>query len=175
MPHFLAIAWMFKEDYARGGFIMLTNLDESGHATGRQAVNYAFALLLVSLLPSLLGMVGVTYFFGAFILGAAMIGFAVRMQLAPGRTRARQLFFASILYLPCLLGLMRWTNCRRCSFRVEAMEVPPTTRRANRWLLLALVAFCIGLCAFCLLWMRQKVAADGGRVYPADGRRPSPA
>ena len=106
MPHFLAIAWMFREDYARGGFIMLTHLDESGRATGRQAVNYAFALLLVSLMPSLLGMSGAVYFFGAFVLGAGMVTFAVRMQLAPGRTRARQLFFASILYLPLLLGLM---------------------------------------------------------------------
>lgn len=106
MPHFLAIAWMYREDYARGGFIMLTHLDESGHATGRQAVNYAFALLLVSLTPSLLGMAGKTYFFGAFLLGAGMVVGAARMQLAPGRARAKQLFFASILYLPCLLGLM---------------------------------------------------------------------
>ena len=106
MPHFLAIAWMYREDYARGGFIMLTHQDESGHATGRQAVNYAFALLLVSLLPSLLGVCGVIYFFGAFLLGAGMVAYAVRMALAPGRARARQLFFASILYLPLLLGLM---------------------------------------------------------------------
>ena len=106
MPHFLAIAWMYREDYARGGFIMLTHLDESGHATGRQAVNYAFALLLVSLLPSLLGISGIAYFFGAFLLGGGMVAYAVRMALVPGRTRARQLFFASILYLPLLLGLM---------------------------------------------------------------------
>ena len=46
------------------------------------------------------------------------------------------------------------------------MEVSPTTKRANRWLLLALVIFAIGLCAFCLVWMRGRVAADGGRVYP---------
>ena len=54
------------------------------------------------------------------------------------------------------------------------MEVPSSTRRANRWLLAALVIFCIGLCVFCLLWMRQKVAADGGRVYPPISS-PSPA
>ena len=106
MPHFLAIAWMYREDYARGGFIMLTHLDETGRATGRQAVNYAFALLLVSLIPSLIGMAGVWYFFGAFFLGTGMITYAVRMQMAPGRPRARQLFFASILYLPLLLGWM---------------------------------------------------------------------
>ena len=106
MPHFLAIAWMYREDYARGGFVMLTHLDETGHATGRQAVNYAFALLVVSLTPSLLGMAGSAYFCGAFLLGAGMVVAAVRMQLAPERTRAKQLFFASILYLPGLLGLM---------------------------------------------------------------------
>ena len=106
MPHFLAIAWMYREDYARGGFIMLTHLDEKGSATGRQAVNYSFALLLVSLTPGLLGMAGKWYFFGAFLLGAAMVACAARMQLEPGRSRARQLFFASIVYLPFLLALM---------------------------------------------------------------------
>ena len=55
------------------------------------------------------------------------------------------------------------------------MNVPTSTRRANRWLLLALVIFAIGLCAACLLWMRQKVAADGGRVYPPVAVSPSPA
>ncbi len=106
MPHFLAIAWMYREDYARGGFIMLTHLDETGRATGRQAVNYAFALLLVSLMPGLLGMAGRWYFFGAFLLGAGMVACAARMQLAPGRSHARQLFFASIIYLPLLLALL---------------------------------------------------------------------
>ncbi len=106
LPHFLAIAWMYREDYARGGFVMLTNVDETGFATGRQAVNYSFALLLVSLTPALLGMAGKWYFFGAFVLGAGMVAGAVRMQLAPGRPRARQLFFASIIYLPLLLALL---------------------------------------------------------------------
>lgn len=106
MPHFLAIAWMYREDYARGGFVMLTHLDESGVATGRQAVNYSFALLLVSLTPALLGMAGTAYFFGAFVLGAGMVACAARMQLAPGRPHARQLFFASIIYLPLLLLLL---------------------------------------------------------------------
>lgn len=106
MPHFLAIAWMYREDYARGGFVMLTHLDEAGNATGRQAVNYALALMLVSLVPTILGMVGVAYFLGAFVLGAGLAFCAARMQFAPSRPHARQLFFASILYLPLLLGLM---------------------------------------------------------------------
>ena len=106
MPHFLAIAWMYREDYARGGFVMLTHQDEHGAATGRQAVNYSFALLLVSLTPSLLGMAGRGYFVGAFVLGAGMVYCAARMQLAPAHARARQLFFASIIYLPLLLALL---------------------------------------------------------------------
>ena len=106
MPHFLAIAWMYREDYARGGFVMLPNVDADGRGTGRQAVNYSFALLLVSLTPTLLGFAGRGYFFGAFVLGAGMIFCAARLQLAPGRTHARQLFFASIIYLPLLLALL---------------------------------------------------------------------
>ena len=106
MPHFLAIAWMYREDYARGGFVMLPNFDLDGGTTGRQAVNYSFALLLVSLTPSLLGFAGRWYFFGAFALGVWMIFRAAKLQLAPGRPHARQLFFASIIYLPLLLGLL---------------------------------------------------------------------
>ena len=106
MPHFLAIAWLYREDYARAGFVMLPNLDETGAVTGRQAVNYSFALLLVSLVPGVLGMAGRGYFVGAFVLGVGMIVCAVRMQLAPGRQYARQLFFASIIYLPLLLALL---------------------------------------------------------------------
>ncbi len=106
MPHFLAIAWLYREDYARAGFVMLPNLDETGAVTGRQALNYSFALLLVSLMPGVLGMAGRGYFAGAFVLGLGMIVYAVRMQLAPGRTHARQLFFASIIYLPLLLALL---------------------------------------------------------------------
>ena len=106
MPHFLAIAWMFREDYARAGFVMLPHLDETGAVTGRQAMNYSFALLLVSLVPGLLGMAGPVYFVGAFVRGVGMIVYALRMQLAPGRQHARQLFFASIIYLPLLLALL---------------------------------------------------------------------
>ncbi len=106
MPHFLAIAWMFREDYARAGFVMLPNFDETGAVTGRQAVNYSFALLLVSLVPGVIGMAGRGYFLGAFVLGLGMIVYSLRMQLAPGRRYARQLFFASIIYLPLLLVLL---------------------------------------------------------------------
>ncbi len=106
MPHFLAIAWMYREDYARAGFVMLPNVDKDGGGTGRQAVNYAAALLMVSLLPTLTGMAYPVYFAGAFVLGAGMVVYAVRMQRDATRLHARQLFFASIIYLPLLLGLL---------------------------------------------------------------------
>jgi protoheme IX farnesyltransferase len=106
MPHFLAIAWMYREDYAGAGFVMLPNTDADGASTGRQAVNYSGALLLVSLTPSLLGLASALYFFGAFALGAGMIYCAWRLQAVRSRPRARQLFFASIIYLPLLLGLL---------------------------------------------------------------------
>lgn len=106
MPHFLAIAWMYRDDYARGGFVMLPNTDVTGESTGRQAVSYSFALLVVSMLPTLLGMETGTYFIGAFALGAGLIGCAALMQRRPERSTARQLFFASIIYLPLLLGLL---------------------------------------------------------------------
>ena len=69
-------------------------------------MNYSLALLVVSLLPGVLGVAGLGYFLGAFVLGVGMIVFALRMQLAPGRRYARQLFFASIIYLPLLLALL---------------------------------------------------------------------
>ena len=106
MPHFLAIAWMYREDYAQAGFVMLPNVDREGGGTGRQAVNYAGALLMVSLLPTLVGMANPVYFAGAFLLGVGMVVYAWRMQRDATRLHARQLFFASIIYLPLLLGLL---------------------------------------------------------------------
>ncbi len=106
MPHFLAIAWMYRDDYAGAGFVMLPNTDEDGASTGRQAINYSGALLLVSLTPALLGLASAVYFFGAFVLGTGMIYYAWQLQAVRSRPRARQLFFASIIYLPLLLALL---------------------------------------------------------------------
>lgn len=106
LPHFLAIAWMYRDDYARAGFVMLPNTDETGESTGRQAVSYSFGLLVVSLVPTLLGLANRTYFLGAFLLGVGVIACAIVMQRNPTRPAARQLFFASIIYLPLLLGLL---------------------------------------------------------------------
>jgi heme o synthase len=106
MPHFLALAWMFREDYRSGGFAMLSVFDPSGGGTGRQALVYALALLPVSLMPTLLGITGATYFFGALVLGIGFTALGAALALRRTERRARRLFLASVLYLPALLLLM---------------------------------------------------------------------
>jgi protoheme IX farnesyltransferase len=106
IPHFLAIAWMYRDEYAKAGFIMLPSVDPEGQRTGHQAVSHTLALLLASLGPVAFGLAGPIYFFGALAFGILFLSCAV--QFARGLTllRARYLFFASILYLPLLLVLM---------------------------------------------------------------------
>ncbi len=106
IPHFLAIAWLYRDDYEKAGFVMLPVLDPDGARTGRQAVSHTLGLLIASLWPALLGLVGVVYFAGALLLGLVFLVFAVQFSRALTPQRARQLFFVSILYLPLLLGLM---------------------------------------------------------------------
>ena len=106
VPHFMAIAWIYREEYAKAGFKMLPVLDPEGKRTGRQAVNHAWALLLVSLWPFVLRIVGPIYLSGALLLGAGFLWFALQFSRQLNQSRARQLFYASILYLPLLLGLM---------------------------------------------------------------------
>lgn len=105
MPHFLAISWMYREDYAQAGFVMLTNNDDGGGVTGRQSFLYALCLLMVSLVPSLMGFNTAVYFFGALALGVAFCGLALRFLIRRERSAARALFFGSIIYLPLLLTL----------------------------------------------------------------------
>ncbi len=107
MPHFLAIAWLYRADYAQGGFKMLSEGDEGGVVTGRQAVIYSLALLVVSLLPSVFFGYSPFYFYGALFLGAAFSSLAVNFAVSHGSvSAARWLFLGSIAYLPFLLGLM---------------------------------------------------------------------
>ncbi|HEV8580321.1 MAG TPA: heme o synthase [Thermoanaerobaculia bacterium] len=106
LPHFLAIAWLCREDYARGGFPMLPVLDPEGVRTGRQAVLYGAALVPISLLPSLLGLMGAVYFFGAFAFGLTYLGFAFAFAEARSNPGARRLMLASLLYFPALLLIM---------------------------------------------------------------------
>jgi protoheme IX farnesyltransferase len=106
LPHFLAIAWMYRDDYARAGLPMLPVIEPDGRSTGRQAVLYAAALLPVALAPSLVGMSGPAYFTGALVLTLLFLGMSLRFAMTRAVRDARRLFFASIIYLPLLWGLM---------------------------------------------------------------------
>ena len=106
MPHFLAIAWMFRDDYKAGGCVMLTDNDSDGSMTGRQALLYSICLLVISLLPGFLGFNSPLYFYGALLLGLGFSAFSAIFLIRRDRDSARNLFFASILYLPLLLGLL---------------------------------------------------------------------
>jgi heme o synthase len=106
LPHFLAIAWLCREDYARGGFPMLPVLDPEGTHTGRQAILYGAALVPVSLLPSLLGLMGTVYFVGVLAIGLIYLGFSFSFAAARSNPGARRLMLASLLYFPALLLIM---------------------------------------------------------------------
>jgi protoheme IX farnesyltransferase len=106
MPHFMAIAWIYREEYAKAGFQMLPVIDPEGQRTGRQAVAYTLGLLPISLCPFLFRMTGAVYLAGALILGLAFLWSAIQFSRHLTIPRARQLFYVSILYLPLLLALM---------------------------------------------------------------------
>ena len=108
LPHFLAIAWMYRDEYAKAGFVMLPAVDPQGHRTGRQAVIHTLALLSASLCPFWFGLAGPVYLAGAGVLGLVFLWFAVQFARRLTILSARQLFYASVLYLPLLLGLMVW-------------------------------------------------------------------
>ena len=112
LPHFLSIAWLYRDQYAQAGFVMLPVRDPEGWRTGRQAVSHSLGLLTVSVCPALFGMSGVVYFFGALLLGLGLLWCAIQFSRDLSRAHARQLFFASILYLPLLLGLMALDKVR---------------------------------------------------------------
>jgi len=105
-PHFLAISWMYREDYARAGILMLPVVDPNGHSTSRQMVIYASTLIPASLFPCLLGMTGKIYLVGALILGAWFLYSGFRVFLDETRVRARQVLLVSVIYLPLIYGLM---------------------------------------------------------------------
>jgi heme o synthase len=110
IPHFLAIAWIYREDYARAGLPMLPVLDPAGGLTGRQAVIHSLALLLVSLTPVAAGFGGPYYMAGAVLLGIGMTLAAFRLAVLRTVPAARALFLASVLYLPALLALLLWRH-----------------------------------------------------------------
>lgn len=106
IPHFLAIAWMYRNDYARAGFPMLTVVEPEGFQTGYQSVVYLAALIPLSLLPTILGMTGILYFSSALVLGLFFFATGIGIALKRNNPAAKRLLFASIIYLPLLLLLM---------------------------------------------------------------------
>lgn len=105
-PHFLAIAWMYREDYARAGILMLPVVEPQGRITGQQIVVYTLMLLPVSLLPAILNISGKVYLVGAIVLGLLFLYSSIRTALSQSRQEARRLLLASVVYLPLLFLLM---------------------------------------------------------------------
>ena len=118
-PHFFSIAWLYREDYAKGGLRMLPVVEEDGRSTARRILIYSLVLIPVSVLPSFFGMAGKIYLLGAVLLGLGLLYFGVRLAFlnlplasAPSKMRARQVLQATVIYLPLLFALMMG-NCLR--------------------------------------------------------------
>jgi protoheme IX farnesyltransferase len=105
-PHFLAIAWIYRDDYRRAGFQMLTVRDRCGALTGCRAASYALVLVPAGLLPTVVGLAGPIYFAGALLLSLGYFAQAVRFWLDVGDTQARRLLRASFIHLPLILLLL---------------------------------------------------------------------
>jgi heme o synthase len=105
-PHFYAIAWMYREDYARAGIRMLPVVEPDGESTARQILLYSALLIPVSLLPKWMGMTGSIYMVGAIALGLLFLYSGIRVSLDRTKVRARKVLLASVVYLPVLYVLM---------------------------------------------------------------------
>jgi len=112
-PHFYAISWMYREDYARAGILMLPVVDREGTRTFRQIILYATALVGVSLLPGVLGLAGVVYFFGALVVCTALVQVCLWAASNKTNVRAKWLMHATVLHIPLLLGLMIYDKLPR--------------------------------------------------------------
>ncbi len=106
IPHFFALAWMYREDYARGGFVMLPVLDTNGRLTGQVVVLTSLGLVPLGLAATLWGLAGVVYAVGSVVLGVWLVIAGMKLYATRTEASARGLFLASIIYLPLLLGLM---------------------------------------------------------------------
>jgi len=112
-PHFHAISWMYREDYARAGILMLPVVDKDGTRTFRQIVLYAASLVAVSLLPAIMGFAGMLYFFGALVTCTGLVQVCLWAASAKTNTRAKWLVHATVLHIPILLGLMMYDKLPR--------------------------------------------------------------
>lgn len=106
LPHFFAIAWMYRDDYARAGFQMISSDDRTGERTASQSVFFSMLLLIVAGLPAYLGIATVFYLLAELILGGVFVAVAMRFLKTRARSDARRLFLTSIIYLPLLLGAL---------------------------------------------------------------------
>ena len=102
IPHFMAIAWLYRDDYGNAGFPMLPVIEPEGRRAGRQAVIYAAALVPVTLVPAIVGVSGTIYAAVALVMGIALLWLAIRFATTRSDRSARALFFGSIVYLPLL-------------------------------------------------------------------------
>ncbi len=105
-PHFYAIAWMYKEDYARAGILMLPVVEPDGKSTARRILLYSIALIPISLMPRFFAMAGNVYLYGALALGLAFVYYGLRIRWDRTRQQARRVLLASVVYLPVLFSLM---------------------------------------------------------------------
>lgn len=112
-PHFFAIAWMYREDYTRAGIRMLPTVDPSGDATYRQIIATSAILVPVSLLPSVIGLAGIRYFFGALVLGMILLQVSLWASFSRTNVRAKWLMHATVAHIPLLLGLMIFDKVAR--------------------------------------------------------------
>ncbi|MDQ3281943.1 MAG: heme o synthase [Acidobacteriota bacterium] len=106
LPHFMAISWLYREDYARGGFAMLAVRDENGASVARQAIFYTLALLPISLAPTIFGLTGIVYFIGALLSGIALLASTIRFSFDRNTRNARSVFMISNLYLLTVMLLL---------------------------------------------------------------------
>jgi protoheme IX farnesyltransferase len=106
MPHFLAIAWMYRDDYARAGMPLLPVIEPDGKSTGRQAVLYTAVLIPLSMMPTGVGLATARFLVGAISLGAILMLLSLEFSVKRNMETARRLFFGSILYLPILWALL---------------------------------------------------------------------
>jgi len=112
-PHFHAIAWMYREDYSRAGILMLPVVDRDGSRTFRQIILTAIGLIGISLLPSMLGLTGVLYFFGALVTSTGLLQVCLWAASSKSNARAKWLMHATVLHIPLLLGLMMYDKVAR--------------------------------------------------------------
>jgi len=112
VPHTLAIARLYRDDYAKAGIQFLPVIDPDSGSTDRQIISHSAALWAVSLLPTLLGFAGAIYFVAAFVLGVAFLASGVRLAMNSNLLRARRLLYASLIYLPALLLIMALDRVR---------------------------------------------------------------